>query len=85
MEIIEKLPEKICKFAQKFERRRGDAILCFKNHTKKEMLIFINFPDKISNIPYCIATHEFSTGHSTPDCLTNLNEMYECSARIERK
>ncbi len=79
------LLEKICKFAKKLETRRGNAYLCFKNMAKKEMLVFVNFPDKISNVPNCIATHMFSTGHSTPDFYVKESEMYDCEKRTPSK
>lgn len=73
--------KKICKFARKFRRRRDDAALCFRGKTKKQMLAFVNFPDRISNIPNCVATEEFSTGHSEPDCYINKSNMYDCPRR----
>ena len=73
--------EKICKFAKELKTRRGNACLCFKDATEKETLVFVNFPDKISNIPNCIATRMFSTGHSTPDSYVKESEMYDCPNR----
>ena len=73
--------EKICKFAKEFKAKRGTAYLCFKDVPEEKMLIFVNFPDRISNVPNCIATHMFSTGHSTPDCYVKESEMYDCPNR----
>lgn len=75
--------KKICKYAIEFERRRGDVILCFKDKTPEEMLVFVNFPDKISNIPSCVAVDMFSAGHATPDCFIDESKMYTCSHRQE--
>lgn len=75
--------EKICKFAKKLKVRRGETCLCFKDNTEKEMLVFVNFPDKISNIPSCVAANEFSTGHATPDSYIEIRKMYECGNRKE--
>lgn len=75
---------RVCKFAQKFERRRGDIALCFKDKSENEMLVFVNFPDRISNIPDCVATKTFSTGHATPDSCIEIDEMYKCPFRKEQ-
>ncbi len=75
----------ICKFALRVERRRGDAILCLKDKPEKDVLFFINFPDKISDVPNCVATTMFSTGHATPDTYTNINKMDTCEDRISGK
>jgi len=76
---------KICKFAVEIERKRGDAILCLKNVPEKDILLFINFPDKISSAPNCVATTMFSTGHATPDANTDIDKMDACKDRVPGK
>lgn len=69
----------ICRFAAQISRRRGDVIFCLKD--RKDSLLFINFPDRISTIPNCIATIMFSTGHTTPDCRVDVVRMYDCKEK----
>ena len=72
---------KICKFARKLKNRRGDVIICLKDMTEEEVLVFFNYPDKVSNAPNCVATTMFSTGHRTPDSFIEIEKMYGCKDR----
>jgi hypothetical protein len=77
--------QKICRFARKFKLRRGEAIICLKDMSEKDLLVFVNFPDRIATAPNCVATTAFSTGHATPDCRIEKSKMYDCSRRKEEK
>lgn len=70
--------EKICKHARKINHMRGEALLCLEGKSEEKILLFINRPDRISDLPYCIATETFSTGHATPDSYIEIEKMEEC-------
>ncbi len=61
------------------QERRGAFML--ENFDEKEILLFYNFPDRLSNVPYCIATKTASTGHSMPDSYIDTDEMKNCEKR----
>ncbi|MFH0831702.1 MAG: hypothetical protein V1886_02440 [archaeon] len=73
--------EEMCRHAVRTKNRRGEALLCLENFDEKEILLFYNFPDRLSNVPYCIATKIFSTGHSMPDFYIDIDEMKNCEKR----
>ncbi len=72
---------KICKFAREITTRRGTVIICLKGIPEEKILLFFNFPDKVSSAPNCVATTMFSTGHGTPDSFVEIEKMYQCNDR----
>lgn len=74
--------EKICRFARSIKYRRGEAIVCLRITKQEDVLLFFNFPDKVSNAPNCIATTTYNSGHAMPDSRVDIQKMHRCQHRI---
>ena len=71
----------ICKSARVLRYRRGESAVCLKDMPEDQLLIFFNFPDKLTSAPNCIATKTYSSGHSMPDSYIEVEEMEGCPYR----
>lgn len=71
----------ICRFARMIEYRRGEAAVCLKGLSEKKLLLFLNFPNRLSSAPNCVATTMYSTGHSMPDSYVKIEKIKECDKR----